>query len=41
VLWIVISRFYAILSEDKYRTITQFVSDGILELGQAIKDVLS
>ncbi|WP_319524769.1 response regulator [uncultured Desulfosarcina sp.] len=30
VLWIVISRFYEILSEDKYRTITRFVNDGIL-----------
>ena len=30
VLWIVISRFYEILSEDKYRTVTRFVNDGIL-----------
>jgi PAS domain S-box-containing protein len=30
VLWVVISRFYEILSEDKYRTITRFVNDGIL-----------
>lgn len=30
ILWIVFSRFYEILSEDKYRTITEFVNDGIL-----------
>ena len=30
VLWIVFSRFYEMLSEDKYRMITEFTNDGIL-----------
>ena len=30
VLWIVSSRYYEMLSEDKYRMITEFVNDGIL-----------
>ena len=30
VLWIVLSRFYEMLSEDKYRTVTEFLHDGIL-----------
>ncbi len=30
VIWIVFSRFYEMLSEDKYRMITEFINDGIL-----------
>lgn len=36
VLWIVSSRFYEMLSEDKYRIVTEFVNDGILVLQDGI-----
>ena len=36
VLWIVSDRFYAMLSEDKYRTVTKFLNEGILVVQNGI-----